>query len=74
MFEIGDKVSFYRMNYFNGMNELFEGIIVNIEFKDSILTENRYGLKIENNPFPFPVPYFFEKELKKVLDKWWNSM
>lgn len=35
------------------------------EFKDVV----RYGVKLENNPFPMPVAYYFKNELTAINGK-----
>lgn len=30
--------------------------------------EKRYGVKLDNNPFDFPIAYYFPHELKKAKD------
>ena len=37
-----------------------EGVIVDIEKHDKA---NRYGVKLDINPFTFPIAYYFEKEI-----------
>ncbi len=39
-----------------------EGVIVDIENFDKA---KRFGVKLENNPFTFPIAYYFEKDIKK---------
>ncbi|MFA5715042.1 MAG: hypothetical protein WC998_04850 [Candidatus Paceibacterota bacterium] len=38
------------------------GVIVDIEKHNKF---NRYGVKLDVNPFTFPVAYYFEKDLKQ---------
>jgi hypothetical protein len=40
-----------------------EGLIVDIEKHDKA---NRYGVKLDDNPFTFPIAYYFEKEITLI--------
>ena len=51
--KIGDRVK----------TEHGEGEIVDIESFDK---GDRYGVKLDNNPFTFPVAYYFKNEIMAV--------
>lgn len=65
MLKLNDRVVFTRMNYGKDRLETFNAVIVDIETHEPF-GKPRYGLKVENNPFLFETPYFFEQDLTKI--------
>lgn len=41
-----------------------EGNIVDLEIYSRMNNAKRWGIELDNNPFAFPVAYYWEEELK----------